>query len=445
MFLDRLTKLAEKRAHSRLITPVIVKTRHNLLDQVIEYTQQFEISHKLLTRGLGILESVTPEFISFGAFPLKIFRHFDMFSAILPREGIFNLADLRDVEKIYSDEQVWAFQYPTVPTEGVYSIRYIDKVKKFTSTWWTKKLIGADVANNKGFLGQGVLVSIVDTGCARYHESTARTRFRTVIPFQHTDENGHGEWCVSCVGGSLSRDDVISRAIGKDIYCEGVAPLCDLLAVKSLGLVVGTGTTSWILHAIDTSLQEGANVISMSLGGDITSENPEDSPYFTAFEACREKDCIPVVANGNSGPEPGTVNEPGNLPNCLSVGAYDPVTGQIADFSSRGPTPDGRIKPDVIAPGVDINSASVNFLDYVGDNIPNRYSPLSGTSMATPHVSGLVALMYQAHREVLGKVLTLDEILQMMEAVGEPKSNITGYGLISWDKYENWVSTQYGD
>jgi len=136
----------------------------------------------------------------------------------------------------------------------------------------------------------------------------------------------------------LARDDVISRAIGTDVYCEGMAPSCDLLAVKCLGLVVGTGTTSWILHAIDISLDEGAKVISMSLGGDITAEKPEDSPYYTAFETCREKGCIPVVAAGNSGSEgAGSINEPGNLPNCLTVAAYDPITGQVAEFSSRGP------------------------------------------------------------------------------------------------------------
>ncbi|MHA1631881.1 MAG: S8 family peptidase, partial [Candidatus Freyarchaeota archaeon] len=303
MFVDRLTSLAQKRAHSRLISPVIVKARRGYLAEVVEYAKQFEISHKVLERGLGLLEAVTPEFLSFGAFPLRIFRNFNMFSAILPREGIFDLAEQRFVEKIYPDEQVWAFQYPTVPSEGVYSIRYFKKLKQFTSTWWTKKLIGADVANQKGFLGQGILVSIVDTGSPHFHEQTARCRFRTVIPFQRTDENGHGTWCVSCVGGSLARDDVISRAIGMDVYCEGMAPSCDLLAVKCLGLVVGTGTTSWILHAIDISLDEGAKVISMSLGGDITAEKPEDSPYYAAFETCRERGCIPVVAAGNSGSE----------------------------------------------------------------------------------------------------------------------------------------------
>ncbi len=443
MFIDRLTKLAQKRAQSRIITPVIIKARKNYLAEAIEYAKQFELSRKVLERGFGIIEALTPEFISFGSFPSKVFRNINMFSAILPREGIFDLADQSFVEKIYSDEQVWAFQYPTVPLDGIYSIRYFKKLKKFTSTWWTKKLIGADVANQKGFLGQGVLVSIVDTGAPHFHEQIMRCRIRTTIPFQRTDDNGHGSWCVSCVGGTLARDDIISQALGRDVYCEGMAPACDLLAVKSLGLVVGTGTTSWILDGIDISLDESANIISMSLGGNITSENPEDSPYYHAFEVCKERNCIPVVASGNSGPDKSSVNEPGNMPNCLTVGALDPITGEVAEFSSRGPTPDGRIKPDVVAPGKDINSACVNFLDYVGDNIPNRYSPLSGSSMATPHVSGILALMYQCHRELLGKTLTLNEIFAMMEATGDVKNNDVGWGMITWDKYENWIETQY--
>ena len=224
---------------------------------------------------------------------------------------------------------------------------------------------------------------------------------------------------------------------------EGMAPECRLLAVKCLGLVVGTGTTSWIIHAIEESLDWGADIISMSLGGDETAERPEDNPYYPVFEKLREADCIPVVAAGNSGPRSGSVGSPGSLPNCLSVGAYDPVTGEIADFSSRGPVPWRDVKPDCVAPGVNVHAPCVNALD-LSDQIPQRFSVLSGTSMATPHVSGLVALAKQAWRELLGRELTLGEILNMLSRLGDYKTNDAGWGKIDWWMFEEWLSTQYG-
>ena len=64
--------------------------------------------------------------------------------------------------------------------------------------------------------------------------------------------------------------------------------------------------------------------------------------------------------------------------------------------------------------------------------------------MATPIVAGLVTLMRQAHKKLLGKVLTVDEVKQMLSTFGHEKSNVDGWGAITWDMYEQWLSTQYG-
>jgi subtilisin family serine protease len=227
-----------------------------------------------------------------------------------------------------------------------------------------------------------------------------------------------------------------------------MAPDADLLAVKVLGYVIGTGSTSQIIKGLEIASEWDADVISMSLGGPSETETAEEDPFYPVMEhLVNEEQRIVVVAAGNEGPEPNTISSPGSMPQVLTVGAYDPIKGEIAEFSSRGPTNWGDIKPDVVAPGVNILSASVGLLDYAVEKVADRYGILSGTSMATPHVAGLAVLMRQAHENLLRQTLTVDEIKKMMAAwaieQGIEKNNDYGWGPITWDIYEWWLSTQY--
>ena len=200
MLRGRLTRIAEFRAHSRLATPVIVKTKRGLLEEVFHYASQFDLLGGVSNRIGELLDMFNVAV--FGSLR-RMFRVFDMFSVFLPREAVFDLADQRGVEKIYSDEPMWAFHYPTVPQEGVYELVLRGGRNHFTTTAWTRRLIGADVANSKGFTGAGVKVAVVDTGAPRWHPSLRRCEFKTVIPFQHTDENGHGSGLFSIFSSSL--------------------------------------------------------------------------------------------------------------------------------------------------------------------------------------------------------------------------------------------------
>jgi len=435
MIRDKIVPQLLSRIYQLPIIPVIIKAKLGKLEEVF-----YEVEPYLLRVGLLTYFRLHQLHL----FPTRMLRRFGMLSAVLPREIVFDLAESPYVEKIYYDKMVTILQYPTVGPEGVFEMRRgFGKKIRFTSTYWTKRLIGADEANKKGFTGRGIRVAILDTGAARYHPQLRGKVYHYSVMAYTMDDNGHGSWIAACIGGDRSIDRVASRQVGKDVVCEGMAPECELYSIKCLGYVIGAGSTSGVLDAVEKAIDLGVDIISMSLGSKEEAEKPEDDPAKPVFEEALKNKIIAVVAAGNSGPNGETIATPGALDEVLTVGAYDPIKGEIAEFSSRGPTPWGTTKPDCVAPGVNIDSASVMMCDMVGDNRPNMYGILSGTSMATPHVAGLVALMRQAHRELLGKTLTVDEIKRMLRQLGHSKNNTDGWGVINWRMYEDWLSTEY--
>jgi hypothetical protein len=438
MFRDKITRMARITAQSRVASPVIIRSVPQRLGEVVEQIRPFvEEARELFPRLMA------PAMVPFTPYPMRVIPRFEMVASILPREIIFRLAEGPYVERIYHDQVMYAL-FQTVPEEGVFRAPHrVLKEIMFTSTWWTKRLIGADMANERGFRGRGVLVSVTDTGASRVHEQIRRVEFETTMR-QYRDENGHGSWCTSCVGGQVAIDEYLSQRAGRRVLCEGMAPECGLLSVKCLGYYIGMGSTSNIIDALGMSLDRGASVISMSLGGTSQTQTPQEDPYYPVIEEVVKYGAIPVIAAGNEGPGSNTVGSPGCMPQALTVGAYDPIRGKVADFSSRGPTNWHDIKPDVVAPGVDIDSGITGVLDTSGDGVPSRFSPISGTSMATPHVAGLVSLMVESHRRMLGKTLTVEEIKKMMSELGLEKGNIVGWGAITWGIYEKWLSSEYG-
>jgi subtilisin family serine protease len=140
------------------------------------------------------------------------------------------------------------------------------------------------------------------------------------------------------------------------------------------------------------------DVVSNSWGG-----GSANTFYNDVVSAWRNADIIPVFALGNSGPSCGSANSPGDQLNLISVGATD-VNDAVASFSSRGPGPQNRQKPEVSAPGAAIVSA--------GNTGTSSYTTKSGTSMATPHVAGAVALLRAANPNI-----TYAQVLTALTAV----------------------------
>ena len=278
--------------------------------------------------------------------------------------------------------------------------------------------------------GKGVTIGIIDTG----------------VDYNHPDLGGcFGEGCKVVGGWDFVNEDgdpfddffhgthVAATAAGNGIL-KGVAPDASIVAYKVLNSQ-GIGTEDNIISAIDRSVdpnQDGdysdhLGVISLSLGG---GGNP-DSPGSVAIDNAVGLDVVAVVSAGNSGPGERTIGSPGTARKAITVGAIDKNLS-IAKFSSRGPViwkhqelfqPIKRfsiIKPDIVAPGVNIYAASPNM----------EYKTLSGTSMSAPHVSGLAALIKQKNdnwsaEQIKSAIKNSAIILQEPEKV-----NIQGFGGI---------------
>jgi len=239
-----------------------------------------------------------------------------------------------------------------------------------------------------GSRGSGVTVAIIDTGIDYMHPALgggigAAFKVKGGWDFVNNDadpfdDNGHGTHVAGIVAG---QSDIIS----------GVAPDVSLVAYKVLG-AGGSGSDSNVIAAIeraadpnqDHNTSDHVDIANLSLGG---GGNPDD-PASVAIDNATTAGVTFAIAAGNSGGFH-TISSPGTARSAITVGATD-LTDHMASFSSRGPNMKNiNIKPDVVAPGVSILSS------YPG----NRYATLSGTSMATPHVTGAAALLKSLHAD----------------------------------------------
>jgi len=277
-------------------------------------------------------------------------------------------------------------------------------------TWGVIKLEASAVWPQ--YTGTGVRVAVIDTGVNVHPDLQGRVEDgKNYIDATQPprDDHGHGTHCSGTVAGN--------GTMGTQ---TGIAPGATIIAIKVLGSG-GSGAWANLWQAIEEAIYNNAKVISMSLGG-----FPDDTTRTRLRTACQtaiSAGIILVIAAGNSGAS--GIGSPGDTPEVITIGAID-SSEAIASFSSRGPTKpwNGQtfVKPDVSGPGVGVISCSYN---------SNGYATMSGTSMATPHVAGVVALMLQAKPS-----LTCETARQVLEAtakdLGTPgKDNSYGAGLVN--------------
>ncbi|HYC94012.1 MAG TPA: S8 family serine peptidase [Thermoanaerobaculia bacterium] len=245
--------------------------------------------------------------------------------------------------------------------------------------------IGADkVWSQFGTRGAGVRVAVIDSGIDYMHPALgggigSGFKVEGGWDFVESDADpmdvfGHGTHVAGIIaanGGGLT----------------GVAPEATLIAYRALAGQHGYGSD--VIAAIERSVdpdQDGdpsdrVDIVNMSLGG----EAVPDDPVAAAVEQATAAGILFVIAAGNGG-DYGRLHSPGIAPSAITVGASS-LSDRVAGFSSRGPAFDYGIKPEVVAPGVAISSA-----------VPNgKIAAFDGTSMATPHVAGVAALLKGVH------------------------------------------------
>ncbi|MCX4967729.1 S8 family serine peptidase [Streptomyces sp. NBC_00654] len=264
--------------------------------------------------------------------------------------------------------------------------------------------IGTPAAWEDGLTGKGVKVAVLDTGADLTHPDLKDrvSETRSFIDGQEVaDRHGHGTHVSSTVGGSGAASD------GKE---KGVAPGATLAVGKVLNNE-GSGFDSQIIAGMEWAAKDvHAKIISMSLGSREGSDGTD--PMAQAVNALsKDTGALFVIAAGNAG-SPGSIGSPGAADSALTIGAVDSADRRAA-FSSQGPRfGDNALKPDLSAPGVDILAARSQLVSGSGP-----YTSMSGTSMATPHVAGVAALLAEKHPDWSGQQLK-DGLMSTSEQIG---------------------------
>lgn len=245
-------------------------------------------------------------------------------------------------------------------------------------------LIGAPLVWQQSITGKGIRVGIVDTGIDPNHPDFAGrvVQMEDFTGQGPVDNHGHGTHVAGIVGGSGAASG------GK---YKGVAPDCSYYTAKVLR-GDGSGNMSDVMAGIEWAVQQGVQVINLSLGGGQSCDGTD--ALSATCDAAVSHSVVMCVAAGNSGPNASTVGSPGCAKTVITVGATT-KTDLVADFSSRGPTSDNRIKPDLCFPGAAITSCRAKGT-AMGTPLDDNYTTASGTSMATPHATGACALLLQA-------------------------------------------------
>jgi serine protease AprX len=332
--------------------------------------------------------------------------------------------------------------------------------------------IKADAARNSfGAIGEGITWAVLDTGISREHAHfkaydnlslgegpvdhgalrDAHRDFTEENTGPLVDENGHGTHVAGILAGMQEaaegrklvaievhrdeNDDVKPVKVELD-EIRGVAPKCKIVSLKVLNSK-GKGKVRYMLKALAYVQEMNGNGvrlrihgINMSLGHRFEPEwfACGQSPLCVEIDRLVKSGVVVVVAAGNTGygffestiaaaSSVGmdvTINDPGNADLAITVGSthrFMPHVYGVSYFSSKGPTGDGRLKPDLVAPGEKIVSCATGQLKKDGArNEECDYVETSGTSMAAPHVSGAIAAFLSVRTEFIGRAERVKEI-----------------------------------
>ncbi|MFA5831439.1 MAG: S8 family peptidase [Candidatus Paceibacterota bacterium] len=250
--------------------------------------------------------------------------------------------------------------------------------------------------------GPRIKIGIIDTGIDLTHpdlKANIKGGVNTISPFKsYADDNGHGTHVAGIIG-----------ALHNTVGVAGVDPMADLYSIKVLNRS-GSGYFSDIIEGLQYAIANDLDVVNMSLGASTGNDS-----FAEAIKAAHDAGIVIVAAAGN---EAGAVSYPAAYPEVIAVSATD-ENNAFASFSNYGP------EIDISAPGVRIYSA------YKG----GVYKILSGTSMASPHVAGVAALVLSKPIQLTEEIGTPDGAWQPEEVLKKMQDTATDLGNSGFD---NW-------
>ena len=291
--------------------------------------------------------------------------------------------------------------------------------------------IGVPAAHDSGYTGAGVLVGMFDTGYYKVHEALRELPIIAEWDFVFEDgetqneagdvegQHNHGTSTWSALGG-YAPNTLIGPAYGASFFLAKTEDLASETPAEEDNYVA----------ALEWSDSLGVSVVSVSLAYKEFDDPQYNYTYedldgntatiTVAVDIAASRGILVANANSNNGPSPGSLWTPADADSMLACGAVDEFN-QVAGFSSRGPTFDGRIKPEVVARGVDTFCARASS--------PNSYGNSGGTSLSTPLVGGAAAVVWEAHPE-WNAMDVRDALMQTADNASTP-DNDRGWGRIN--------------
>lgn len=275
-------------------------------------------------------------------------------------------------------------------------------------------------------LGQGVGIAVLDTGIILHPDFDRRIiGFADFVNRRKTiyDESGHG----THVAGILAGSGKMSRGV-----YAGMAPGAELLIGKVLDQD-GNGSVEHVIEGIEwiqaQRQKKNIRIVNISVGTQPGLGRQDEELLLDAVEMLWDAGLVVVVSAGNYGPAEGSVAVPGSSRKVITVGAADTVKTQSAEmqkkwnYSGRGPTDCCVVKPDVVAPGTYITSCSGSYVN----RFKKPYTVKTGTSMATPVVSGAIACLLTKYPDMTN----VEVKLRLRESCIRTGTEGQGWGMLN--------------
>lgn len=293
------------------------------------------------------------------------------------------------------------------------------KLAKSTVEYWCDDIV------KRRCLGQGITAAVLDTGIILHPDFDRRiVEFKDFVNHKKEiyDDSGHGTHVAGILGGS--------GMISGGTYA-GMAPKVKFVIAKVLDKD-GNGSITAVLNGIEWILEltqkQKIHIVNISVGTHPGLNIEEEQKLIQGVELLWDMGITVIVSAGNYGPKERTVAAPGSSRKVITVGAVDiPARNKVGkrhwDYSGRGPTDDCIVKPDLVAPGTYITSCNGEYTN----RWKRPYIEKSGTSMATPLVSGAVACLLSKYRDMTN----VEVKLRFRESCVPYNKEGSGWGLLN--------------